>query len=105
MLPLKGIGVLPAVTFSPTSLTFPDQVVFTSSLTKSVTLTNTGLGILLISKFSATGPFHPTNNCPSSVGPGANCTIKVKFDPTTKGVFYGAVSVRDNHPAAPKKFH
>ena len=91
-LPLRGVGVLPAVTFSPTSLTFPDQVVFTSSPTKSVTLTNTGLGILLISKIAVTGPFSQTNNCPSSVGPGANCTISVRFHPKTKGVFQTAQS-------------
>jgi hypothetical protein len=29
--PLTGVGVLPAVTFSPTSLTFPTQLVFTTS--------------------------------------------------------------------------
>ena len=30
-LPLNGVGVLPVVTFSPTSLTFSNQVVFTTS--------------------------------------------------------------------------
>ncbi len=67
LLPLSGIGVLPAVTFSPTSLTFPNQVVFTTSTAKTVTLTNTGLGILSITKVSVTGAFSQTNTCGSQV--------------------------------------
>jgi hypothetical protein len=101
-LPLTGVGVLPAVTFSPTSLTFPDQVVFTSSRARPITLTNNGLGTLLISKITANSPFSQTNNCPKSVAPGAKCTISVKFDPGNKGVFHGAVSVTDNAPGSPQ---
>jgi hypothetical protein len=101
--PLTGVGVLPAVMFSPTSLTFPTQLVFTTSKAQPVKLTNTGAGILLITKISVTGPFHQTNNCPSSVAPGANCTIEVKFDPTTKGVLHGAVKVTDNAADSPQK--
>jgi hypothetical protein len=102
-LPLSGVGVLPAVTFSPASLTFPTQLIFTSSKPKPVTLTNNGLGILLISKIAVASPFRQTNNCPSSVAPGAKCTISVKFDPGNKGVFHGAVSVTDNAPDSPQK--
>jgi hypothetical protein len=102
-LPLSGVGVLPAVTFSPASLTFPTQLIFTSSKPKPVTLTNHGLGILLISKIAVASPFRQTNNCPSSVAPGAKCTISVKFDPGNKGVFHGAVSVTDNAPDSPQK--
>jgi hypothetical protein len=102
-LPLSGVGVLPAVTFSPASLTFPTQLIFTSSKPKPVTLTNNGLGTLLISKIAVASPFRQTNNCPSSVAPGAKCTISVKFDPGSKGVFHGAVTVTDNAPDSPQK--
>jgi methionine-rich copper-binding protein CopC len=101
--PLTGVGVLPAVTFSPTSLTFPTQLVFSTSKAQPVTLTNSGAGVLKISHISAASPFHQTNNCPSSLGPGANCTISVKFRPGNKGVFHGAVSVTDNAPSSPQK--
>jgi hypothetical protein len=101
--PLTGVGVLPTATFSPTSLTFPTQLVFTTSKAQPVQLTNNGLGILLISKIAMSGPFSQTNNCPSSLNPGANCTITVKFHPTTKGLFHGAVSVTDNAPGSPQK--
>jgi len=101
--PLTGVGVLPAVTFSPTSLTFPDQVIFTTSPVLQVTLTNSGAGVLKINHIGVTSPFQQTNNCPSSLGPGANCTISVKFRPGNKGVFHGAVSVTDNASGSPQK--
>jgi methionine-rich copper-binding protein CopC len=100
---LTGVGVSPAVTFSPTSLTFLTRLVFTTSPAQKVTLTNSGEGILTIKHISATGPFKQTNDCPSSLNPGANCTITIKFHPTTKGVFHDAVSVTDNAPANPQK--
>ena len=91
------------MTFSPTSLTFPTQVVFTTSPAQQVTLTNSGAGVLKISHITVAGPFSQTNNCPSSLEPGANCTISVKFRPANKGVFHGAVSVTDNAPGSPQK--
>jgi hypothetical protein len=102
-LPLTGVGVLPAVTFSPTSLTFPTQLIYTTSQPEPVQLTNSGLGILLITKISATGPFSETNNCPSSLNPNAYCTINVKFHPKTKGALNGSLNVKDNAPDSPQK--
>ena len=101
--PLMGVGTPPMVTFSPTSLTFLDQVIFTTSAVQQVTLTNTGAGVLKVNQISVTGSFRQTNNCPSSISPGSNCTISVKFHPTTKGVSHGAVSVTDNAPGSPQK--
>ncbi len=99
---LTGVGVLPAVTFSPTSLTFPTQLVFTNSPAQPVTLTNAGAGVLKINHISVTSPFQQTNNCPSSLGPGAKCMINVKFRPGNKGLFHSAVSVTDNAPGSPQ---
>jgi len=101
--PLSGVGTPPAVTFSPTSLTFQNQVVFTTSPAQQVTLTNSGAGVLKISHINVAAPFQQTNNCPGSLGPGANCTISVKFHPGNKGVFHGTVSVTDNAPGSPQK--
>src|SRR6202042_2008998 len=95
-LPLTGVGVEPAVTFSPTSLTFPNQLVFTTSPEQPVTLTNAGAGVLTIKGISITGAFKQTNNCPNNLNPGDECTINVKFHPKTKGVLNGSVNVTDN---------
>ncbi len=101
-LPLSGVGVLPAVTFSPASLTFPTQVVCTSSKAQKVTLTNTGLGILTVSNIVASGQFSQKNTCPATLKPNAKCTISVTFDPTTIGALTGSVSVSDNAPGNPQ---
>jgi hypothetical protein len=100
---LTGVGVLPALTFSPTSLTFPAQVVYTSSPAQTVTLTNTGIGTLNISKIAVSGPFHETNNCGSNMRAGSSCTLTVTFHPTTIGALSGAISVADNAPASPQR--
>jgi hypothetical protein len=100
---LSGVGVLPAVEFNPTSLSFSTQLVYTSSPAQKVRLTNTGKGILLISSITVKHPFLQTNDCGKQVDPGAHCTINVKFHPTTKGDQQGAITVTDNAPGSPQE--
>jgi hypothetical protein len=57
---LMGVGVQPAVMFSPSSLTFPVTVVFSASTTQKVTLTNTGLGVLEITSARISAQFGVT---------------------------------------------
>jgi HYDIN/CFA65/VesB family protein len=101
--PLSGTGVQPAVRLSPTSLSFPTQVVFVASSPHNVTLTNSGTGTLTITSVAVTGDFSQTNTCGTSVGAGANCTINVRFRPTSIGTLTGSVSVIDNAPGSPQK--
>jgi len=100
--PLSGVGTQPAVSFSPAGLTFPTQVVYTASKSRTVSLTNTGLAPLNVTNVAASGPFHQTNNC-VSVNPGGSCTITVTFSPTTIGVLTGSLSITDNAPLSPQK--
>ena len=99
---LTGTGVLPAVTLSPTSLTFPPQLVGTTSKAQIVTLKNTGLGILKITKGTLTGPFRETTTCGATVNPGSSCTISVTFKPTKIGPASGSISITDNAPSSPQ---
>jgi hypothetical protein len=100
--PVSGIGVLPAVTFSPTSLTFPTQVIDTTSKAQTVTLTNSGAGLLNISNFAASAQFSQTNNCGSTVAPAGSCTLTVKFEPTGLDTITGSISVTDNALVSPQ---
>jgi hypothetical protein len=93
---LIGVAVDPTVTLSAGSLTFKTQVVFTTSKAQTVTLTNTGLGVLGITKISAAAPFAQTNNCGSIVNPGSDCTINVTFTPTTAGSITSSLFITDN---------
>ena len=95
---LSGVGVTPTVILSPLKIIFSNQVVFTTSPPQTATLTNTGLGILSISKISASGPFVQTNNCGTTLASGASCTFTVAFKPTTIGTSTGSIVITDNGP-------
>ena len=100
---LVGFGVIPTVKFSPTSLTFPTQVVFTTSKARAITLTNTGLGILVIRGGGVSDQFGLATTCGGTVNPGSSCTINVTFKPKTQGPLAGSISVNDNAPSSPQK--
>jgi hypothetical protein len=93
----------PLVSLSPTSLSFPNQLIHTVSPVQPVTLTNTGGSTLTINGIAITGAFTQTNNCGSSLTSGQQCTIKVKFSPTLKGPATGALSITDNAPGSPQQ--
>ena len=97
-----GVGSGPAVTLSPTSLTFPTQLVGTKSAAQTVTLTNTGNATLSITSIAHTGDFSDTTTCGTTVVAGASCTITVTFTPTTVNARTGTLSVTDNAPASPQ---
>jgi hypothetical protein len=100
---LSGTGTpAPTVSLTPSNLSFPTQVVGTTSPPQAATLTNTGSEAVTISNIRTSGPFSQTNNCPSSLPVGANCQIKVDFNPTAKGPASGKLSVTDDAQGSPQ---
>jgi hypothetical protein len=100
---LSGTGVSAGtVTLKPSSLTFAVQLLKTTSSPQGATLTNTGSLDVTISNISTSGPFSQTNNCPSDLPAGANCTIEVAFTPTAKGPASGKLSVTDSAQGSPQ---
>lgn len=97
----------PAVTLSPTKVSFAAQLVNTTSPPQTVTLTNTGSATLTIGGISFTGPnlsdFAQTNTCGSSVAAGARCTISVTFKPGASGLRTATLNVTDNASGSPQK--
>jgi hypothetical protein len=102
---LSGVGANEtfAVTLLPSSLSFPLQLVGTTSQTQDATLTNTGNQPVTISSIAASASFGQTNNCPSTLPVNANCEIEVAFTPTDKGMVNGTLSVTDNATGSPQK--
>jgi hypothetical protein len=101
---LTGTGVTgtgPAVTLRPASLNFVAQAVGTFSPAHLATLKNTGGGTLKITSIGRSGDFYEGNKCPSTLLPGASCTLSVKFTPTSGGTRLGAVTIADNAPGSP----
>ncbi|SFS04260.1 Beta-propeller repeat-containing protein [Granulicella pectinivorans] len=102
---LTGTGVVPAAvaTFSLTTLNFGSQQTGTTSVQRSVSLTNTGNTNLTISSIVASGDFAQTNSCSTGiVVPNASCTISVTFTPTTTGTRTGSITVTDNAAGSPQ---
>ena len=101
---LLGAGTV--VTFSPPSLTFAAQKVGTTSPPQEVQLANTGNAPLNVTNFAMHGfdfdDFSQTNNCPSSLGAGASCTITVTFAPTKTGARSAILYVTDTGGGSPQ---
>ncbi len=91
---------IPSVNLSPTSLSFPNQVVGTTSSPQTVTLTNASNSPLTITSIAVTGtdsaPFGQTNNCPSTLNAGAKCTITLTYTPPLVGSDTATLTVIDS---------
>ena len=87
----------PKVTLSPAVLTFASQ----TSDAQTVTLTNGGTEVLVITGLAVSGNFSETDNCVRSLDVGASCTITVAFVALNTGAT-GAVTITDNASDSPQ---
>jgi hypothetical protein len=84
-------------------LSFANTVVGNTSAAKTVTMTNSGTGVLSINSIVASGDFAiSSSTCGSSLGIGAKCKFKVAFTPTQIGTRTGTVTITDNAPNSPQ---
>jgi subtilase family serine protease len=112
-LALSGVatGGTPAVSLSPTTLTFASTAVGTAAATQAVTLKNSGTAALSLSGtglgITVTGTnatsFTQTNTCGTSVAAGVSCAITVTFKPTAAGALTAAVNIADNATGSPQE--
>lgn len=105
---LTGMGVYtgpPTVSLSPASLTFPAELVNTTSAAQMITVMNTGGQTLIVNGIVFNGAnstdFAETSDC-ANVGSGASCTISVTFTPGTTGTFTTTMDIIDNAPNSPQ---
>ena len=85
-----------SLTASPTSLSFGNETVGSTSAAQSVTITNTGSAVAAISSVSAGSGFGETNTCGSSLAAGASCTASVTFSPAAVGAASASLTVTSN---------
>jgi len=79
---------------------FSKQVIGTSSLPRSITLTSSGTAPVVFSGTTVTGPFRAGGNCQGTLQPGAECTVTITFIPSTFGAVTGTVVLQSNAPRA-----
>ena len=91
---------------APTSLSFGNQNVSTSSIAQTVTVTNGGAGLLTVSSvgFNGTNPgdFSETDDCTPSVASHGTCTIQVTFAPTATGSRAAILTLTDSAATSPQ---
>lgn len=86
---------------SPTSLTFGNQAVGTTSSAQNVTVHNTATTPLFLA-ISIKGDFHQSSNCGQFLSPGASCIVKVVFKPAQVGNRAGTLKFSDNATGSPQ---
>jgi ASPM-SPD-2-Hydin domain-containing protein/HYDIN/CFA65/VesB family protein/centrosomal CEP192-like protein len=99
---LTGKAVLP-VTFNPTSLTFTAQNVGTTSLSKSLKLTNNQAVALTLTSLAASGQYTVApGTCLTTVSAHGSCTFTVTFSPKQTGTIPGVITVKHNASGNPQ---
>jgi hypothetical protein len=98
---LTATVIDPQASFNPVGLSFGNQTVNTS-VTKTITLKNTGATALSITGMTVTGAgateftLTPAASCGSSLTAGGSCTISVTFKPVAKVSYSATLTVTDN---------
>jgi len=93
---VTGQGGVAVATLTPTSLSFGNQLVNTTSAAQTVTVSNTGTEPLSISGISASGDFTQTNSCTANLAVGGTCTIQVAFAPKSLGTGSATLTITSN---------
>ena len=96
-----GIGV-PIVVLCPSGLSFPNQVVGSSSTPQTAIITNTSATALTITQISTSGDFSETNNCGGGLAPQTACVTQIVFSPTTTGTRAGTLTITDDASGSPQ---
>jgi hypothetical protein len=95
-----GVAV-PTVSLNPTTLAFAVQAVGTTSVSKTITLTNTSTALLKISSIVANGDFARTTSCGATLAPAASCAINVTFTPTMAALSLGNLVITSDAASSP----
>jgi hypothetical protein len=90
-----------ALTASPSSLSFGNQAVGSTSAAQTVTVSNPNSSAVSVSQLAVSGPFGQTNTCGASIAANGSCTVSITFDPTAGGPATGSLTVASNAPGSP----
>ncbi|MCU1311855.1 MAG: hypothetical protein JWO20_2980 [Candidatus Angelobacter sp.] len=93
---LGGVGTVPHISISVSTLSFGLQPVHHAGVPQIVTVNNTGTGPLMFSGIQASPDFAVANSCPIALPAGGNCAIQVAFIPLQVGSLSGALSIQSN---------
>ncbi len=108
---LSGTGVQTELTPSPTALAFgPRDVDDGPGAVETATITNTGTQTVTMTALTLAGESTQFSRLAGGAGdctattvlaPGASCTLRMRFDPTSTGAKAATLTVASNAPAVP----
>ncbi len=105
-------GATSPLSFSPASLAFAAQLLGSTSLAKTVTITNNSASaVTLAGSLPTSGSYTAqgsgTTPCPGATlaATGGKCTFTVTFSPSINGAIKGAVVIADNAAASPQIYN
>lgn len=101
---LSSICATAQVSLSPTSLSFGNQVIGTTSASRNITLTNSGTSAVTVNSITTTNAdfIIASNGCGASVGAGQKCTLGIAFKPSNLGTETATLTVNDTAPKSPQ---
>jgi len=107
-LTVTGAGVVSVVSISPSSLTFANTDLGTTTAAQKITLTNSGTVPLAITGIQVSGTgtnptnFAQTNTCGTSLAASSSCTVSVTMTPVATGSYVAAIAITDNANGSPQ---
>ena len=88
---------MPGIAINPSTVTYTAQQVGTRSQNATITITNTGNAVLIVTSVVTTGDFAETDSCIGTpVIQNATCVIQVTFLPTAAGSRTGLLTAYAN---------
>jgi hypothetical protein len=91
----------PSISLSPTSMSFPPEVVNVTSAPQTIAVGNTGSAPLSVSSVTANGNYSVQNGCTSSIAPNVTCMLTVTSTPTVFGSSPGQINILSNATLTP----
>jgi trimeric autotransporter adhesin len=93
-----------SISIAPMTLTFGSQAMGTTSVTQTVTVSNTGGTTVTFTNIVTSGDFAGATlvQCPSIAVEGTPCTFQISFKPTATGTRTGAITFTDNATGSPQ---
>jgi phospholipase C len=95
------VGLGSNLVLDPLSLTFESPQLIGTSVSKSISVTNTGSSAQTVTRVSASQDFSAQSNCSKALAKGSKCNVTVTFTPTLTGPRYGWVTIVSTDPASP----
>jgi hypothetical protein len=95
------VGV-PLASLSPSSLTFGNVNLGTTSAVQMIRVSNPGTSALSITGIAVSADYRASSSCGRSLAAGASCTVSVTFHPSAIGKRTGSIRISDDATGSPQ---